>query len=267
MKSALISCRKYNFAVWPILLGVILICLFGCDMADNVGKGELTILSYNVRNCRGLDNNTDYQRVADVIARLDPAIVALQELDSATLRSDGVVVLDELARRTKMHAVYGASIDFQGGKYGVGILTKEKPLRWWSVPLPGREESRSLLVVELKKVIICCSHFSLNEEDRLLSAEIINDLFIDSGKPVFLAGDLNATPESEVIKKIEEKWTMLNDPDDPTFPADIPERCIDYIFVLKGGESELVAIETLVEQEPVASDHLPVWVKLKITKY
>ena len=226
-------------------------------------KRDFPVLTWNVRNCRGLDDITDYQRVAEIIKRIDPAVVALQELDSATLRSNGVVVLDELARRTNMYPVYGPSIDFQGGKYGVGILTKERPLRWRFVPLPGREESRSLLIVELKKVIICCSHFSLNEEDRLESAIIINDMFNDSAKPVILAGDLNASPESEVIKRLEEKWTMLNNPGIPSFPADNPVRCIDYIFVLKGSDSGIRAYETRVEQEPVASDHLPVWVRFK----
>jgi endonuclease/exonuclease/phosphatase family metal-dependent hydrolase len=229
-------------------------------------KKGFTILTYNVRNCKGLDNITDYRRVAEVINRIRPSIVALQELDSATLRSNGIVVLDELAVLTGMYPVYGPSIDFQGGKYGVGILTKERPLRWWSVPLPGREESRSLLVVELKDVIICCTHFSLNEYDRMESAGIINDLFTDTGKPVILAGDLNATPESEVIKRLEEKWTMLNDRDVPTFPADNAVRCIDYIFVLKGGETTVLSAGARVEQEPVASDHLPVWVKFRIRR-
>jgi endonuclease/exonuclease/phosphatase family metal-dependent hydrolase len=234
---------------------------------DTAGRTRnFTILSYNVRNCRGMDDSTDYQRVADIIKRIKPGVVALQELDSATRRSGGVGVLEELARRTKMYPVYGASIDFQGGKYGIGILTKERPLGWWSVPLPGREESRSLLIVELKRFIVCSTHFSLTEEDRLQSVEIINNLFDNTGKPVILAGDLNATPESEVIKRLEEKWTMLNDRGVPTFPADNPERCIDYIFVLKGGNSGLYADEARVEQEPVASDHLPVLVKLKTGK-
>jgi endonuclease/exonuclease/phosphatase family metal-dependent hydrolase len=116
----------------------------------------------------------------------------------------------------------------------------------------------------MKDVIICCTHFSLNEEDRMESAIIINGLFKDSVKPVLLAGDLNATPESEVIRKIEEKWTMLNDPNIPTFPADNPERCIDYIFILKGTYEGSIPVSNVVEHEPVASDHLPVWVKLRL---
>ena len=236
------------------------------DSPASERKNELTILTYNVRNCKGLDNITDYQRVADVIKRIDPNIVALQELDSATQRSNGIVVLNELAKLTNMYPVFGSSIAFQGGKYGIGILSKEKPRQWRSVPLPGREEKRSLLIVDLKNLTICCSHFSLNSEDRLESARIINDLFTNAAKPVILAGDLNATPESEVIGKLEDKWIMLNDPTAPTIPADNPRRCIDYIFVLKNPKENLALTETKVVQESVASDHLPLWVRLKIKK-
>lgn len=71
-----------------------------------------------------------------------------QELDSVTQRNNGVYSLGELAKRTLMHATYAPSIDFQGGKYGIGMLSKEKPLGFKRISLPGKEEKRSLLIVE-----------------------------------------------------------------------------------------------------------------------
>ena len=56
---------------------------------------------------------------------------------------------------------------------------------------------------------------------------------------------------------------MLNHPGVPTFPADNPVRCIDYIFVYRGADSGVIPAGARVEQEPVASDHLPVWVRVK----
>ena len=105
---------------------------------------KVKILSYNIRNARGTDDVTDYDRVAGVINRVAPNCVAVQELDSATMRSNGEIVLDEIARRTKMYAVFNASIEYDGGKYGIGILTKEKPIKKEAIPLPGREEERSM---------------------------------------------------------------------------------------------------------------------------
>jgi endonuclease/exonuclease/phosphatase family metal-dependent hydrolase len=78
-------------------------------------RDEIVLLTYNVRNCSGLDNITDYQRVADIISTIKPDVVALQELDSATLRSGKIIVLNELALRTKLYPVFGASINYQGG--------------------------------------------------------------------------------------------------------------------------------------------------------
>ena len=129
---------------------VLNICCATVRSTGTASDQTITILSYNVRNCRGLDNSTDYQRVANVITRIGADIVALQELDSATSRSKGVSVLDELAKLTGMIPTYRASISFQGGKYGIGILTKEKPLNIESMGLPGKEEERSMLLVEMK---------------------------------------------------------------------------------------------------------------------
>ncbi|HPM87465.1 MAG TPA: endonuclease/exonuclease/phosphatase family protein [Bacteroidales bacterium] len=242
----------------------------GCEKnkPENEPVSALTvkILSYNVKNCQGMDGVVSYQRVADVIKRIDAEVVALQELDSATQRSKGVVVLDELARLTGMYRTYGASIDYQGGKYGIGILTKEKPLSWKRVPLPGREEPRSLLIVELKDIVFGCTHFSLTEEDRLSSAYIVSNSLKDYTKPVFLAGDLNAIPESSVIQSIENYFTILNKTTSPTSPSNNPSKCIDYILGLKKQGTVFTTKQTVVEQEPVASDHLPVWAEIGINK-
>lgn len=242
--------------------------LSGCGVSTNLEKNStLKILSYNVRNARGMDNVTDYSRVANVINRINADCVALQELDSATERSKGVVVIEELAKRTNMFATYNKSIDFQGGGYGIGILTKDKPLGKKAIPLPGREEKRSLLVVEMPDYFIACTHWSLNEEDRLASVEVINNFLKNhEQKPVFLAGDFNATPESGEMRKLSEKWTILNNISQPTIPVDKPNKCIDYVLSMKNPTFNINISGTRVENETLASDHLPVWVKVTIQK-
>lgn len=50
----------------------------------NAGVEKVKILSYNIRNARGTDDVTDYDRVAGVINRVAPNCVAVQELDNAT---------------------------------------------------------------------------------------------------------------------------------------------------------------------------------------
>lgn len=122
-------------------------------------------MSYNIRNGRGMDDVADFRRTADVIIKACPDIVAVQEIDSVTGRSGGKDVLREIAGLTLMHHTYAPAIDYDGGKYGIGMLSKEKPLGYKRLPLPGREEARALLIVEFEKYIYCCTHLSLTEED------------------------------------------------------------------------------------------------------
>lgn len=244
---------------------ILIPCLVGNCETDKSSrnKNHLRILTYNVHLCVGVDKITDYQRVADIINRINPDVVALQELDSATLRSNGYITLNELSKRTKMYSVYGPYFEYDGGKYGIGILSKEKPINWESIPIPGRIENR-LLIVELEDYIICCTHFSGSNDAKLKSVEILNGLFKESLKPVFFAGDLNATPESDVIKNIESRWIMLNDPSVLTAPSYNPQKCIDYIFALKDDIHSFELTHNIVEKEPIASDHCPVWVEVII---
>jgi len=227
-------------------------------------ENTIRIMSYNIRNGKGMDNVTDYQRIADVITGLSPDVVALQELDSVTNRSNRTDVLTRLASLTAMYPVYGASISFDGGKYGIGVLSKEKPLSWKRIPLPGREEARSLLMVEYRDYLFCCTHFSLNGEDRLTSVDVINQVVKDVNKPVILAGDLNAVPGTPVLEAFKQKWAILSDTTRFTFPADKPDRTIDYILGYTPKGYTYSVWQRRVVNEPVASDHLPLFADVRL---
>lgn len=225
----------------------------------SLSENTIRAMSYNVRNGQGLDNATDYGRIADVITGLAPDVVALQELDSVTNRSGQTDVLLRLSELTQMYAVYGASISFDGGKYGIGVLSKQQPLSWKRIPLPGREELRSLLLVELPDYVFCCTHFSLTEEDCIASASLIEEALEAYNKPVVLAGDINAEPESPVLEIFRKNWKILSDPSQPTFPADKPRETIDYLFGYLPDKYKYYVRQTQVVNEPVASDHRPVF--------
>jgi endonuclease/exonuclease/phosphatase family metal-dependent hydrolase/Icc-related predicted phosphoesterase len=251
------------------IVGVcLLICGVFAGYSQPKVENTLRVMSYNIRNARGLDNKVDYERVADVINGLAPDILALQELDSVTGRSKGVDVLSRLADLTKMYAVYGASIPFDGGKYGIGVLSKVKPLSWKRIPLPGKEERRSLLIVEFEQYVFCCTHFSLTDDDRLASVAIIDEAVKNFDKPVTLAGDINSTPETPVLSALTEKWAVLSNSRLFTFPANEANITIDYIFGYKPKGYTYAVWQTRVPSEPFASDHLPLIadVRLKTPK-
>lgn len=222
----------------------------------------LRILLYNVRNCKGMDDVIDYDRVAKVINTIDPDVVSLQELDSMTVRSNNEVVLKNLGLRTMMFYTYAAAIEFQEGKYGIGILSKEQPLGFRSIPLPGREEPRVLLIVEFQNYFLAGCHLSLTPEDRVLSSEIISNELKDLSKPVFLSGDMNSIPSSETQINLRKTFTTLNDTAVATIPVVNPNRCIDYIYTRKI-DSSCTVLRRQVIDEQTASDHLPVYVDVK----
>ena len=151
-----------------------MMALFGLITSCQQRENSLRIMSYNIRNLRGIDDVRDVGRVAKVINEAKPDVVAVQEVDSVTGRSEQTDVLGLLATETQMHPTYAAAIDYDGGKYGVGILSREKPLSHHSLPLPGREEQRVLLVVEFDRYLFACTHLSLTEEDRLRSLPLLN---------------------------------------------------------------------------------------------
>jgi endonuclease/exonuclease/phosphatase family metal-dependent hydrolase len=246
-----------------ILFLCLTISLFYVSCRQSQKENTIRVMTYNVRNGRGLDDITDYRRIANVITGLAPDVVALQELDSVTNRSGQTDVLLRLSELTQMHPTYGASIFFDGGKYGIGILSKQEPLSWKRIPLPGREELRSLLIVELQDYIFCCTHFSLTEEDCIASAPLIEEALKAYRKPVVLAGDINATPDSPALEVFHKNWKILSDPAQHTFPADKPTETIDYIFGYLPEEFSYSTQQTQVVNEPKASDHRPVFADIR----
>ena len=220
------------------------------------------VMSYNVRHCAGMDWVMDYDRTANVIAEQQPDVVALQELDSMTGRSGQLYQLGELADRTKFFPVFGSAIDYDGGKYGVGILTREQPLSVKRIPLPG-EEPRVLLVVETMDYVLACIHLDLEEEARLASVPLIVEEAQRWQKPFLLAGDWNDTLGSELLHEMTKHFTLLSG-EAPTYPADEPTDCIDFIAIFKTNNAE--TWEANVVDEPEASDHRPLMVSLRVLK-
>lgn len=227
-------------------------------------ESALRIMSYNVRNGVGTDGIKNYARIAKVINEYAPDVVAVQELDSATRRSEGLNVVAELAKLTNRHSIYAASIDFMGGKYGIGLLSKEKPLQQYIVRLPNSEgeEARVALLAEFEKHIVCCTHLSLSEKERVESIPVIENALkaLSTKKPVFLAGDMNSSAGDPTQKTILRSFDYLSASTQPTIPADGPKDCIDFIYQYKKAGKKVSVVNKGVVNSVYGSDHLPIFV-------
>ena len=240
--------------------GIVLALMIWSITLAVLGQDTLKVMTYNVRHCAGMDLVLDYDRTAAVIVQQQPDVVALQELDSLTGRSEHRYQLGELARITQYYPVFGAAIDYDEGKYGVGILTRETPLSIKRIPLPG-DEPRALLVVELQDYVMACTHLDLEEEPRWASVPLIVKEAQRWHKPFILAGDWNDILESQLLEEMTKHFT-IHSGNEATYPADEPHECIDYIATFKGRTVE--TIESRVIDEPAASDHRPVVVRMQL---
>lgn len=243
--------------------------LFGalCLLAAGAqAQHDVRLMTYNIKNGLGMDNVRNVQRIANVINNAAPDVVAVQEVDSVTNRSGRTYVLGEIAERTQMHAYFAPAINYDGGKYGIGMLSRQKPLRVECGHLPGREEERAFLLVEFDDYIYCCTHLSLTEEDRIASLPLIRKFAEGVDKPFFLAGDFNAFPESEFIAKLKKDFNILSDVKQFTFPSPAPEGTIDYVVGLKNPAFRYSVNSTQVLNEPVASDHRPILTEVRLAQ-
>lgn len=229
-------------------------------------QNTLRLMTYNIKNANGMDNVCNFQRIANVINNACPDVVAIQEVDSMTNRSNRKYVLGEIAERTQMNAYFAPAIDYDGGKYGIGLLSKRVPVRLKALPLPGREEARALLMAEFEDYIYCCTHLSLTEEDRMASLKMIKEFASACKKNFFLAGDMNAEPESEFIKELQKDFRILSNPKQHTFPSPAPTETIDYIVASKENAGGFAVTSAQVLDEPVASDHRPLVVNLRMAE-
>ena len=230
---------------------------------------EMTVMSFNVRHCAGSDMKLDVSRVAAAIASVRPRFAALQELDVKAKRSDRIDEPAELARLTGMKATFGKTIDFQGGAYGVMLLSQEDPISVTKVPLPGKEP-RLLLLAEFDDCVVGSTHLSVaNEKERMDSVGLIRDAVAKFGKPVFVCGDWNARPDSPVLKELGKFLAVLSPTDQNTFHGTAPKLltdpkiCIDYIAVDKAHAESFRVLEGAVVPDTVSSDHKPIFIRLK----
>ncbi|MCA9264310.1 MAG: DUF3472 domain-containing protein, partial [Planctomycetales bacterium] len=229
-------------------------------------NNAIRILSYNIKHGRGNDDHVDLTRAAVVIRRLNPDIVALQEVDHLVGRSGTVAEAEELARLTGLeHHLFGSFFDHDGGQYGMAILSRY-PLRdVQNLKLPEGAEPRSSLLVTVntaRPFRLANVHFYRTEAERLAQATTVRDALAPGADiPCVIAGDFNSYPNSRVLQLFDE-WTVPSKGDDHlTFPSQQPDREIDYIMFRPTDAFAVAAVDVI--DEPLVSDHRPLTLELR----
>lgn len=252
------------------------------------------ILTYNVRRCVGADGRHDLDRIAEVIARCEPDIVALQELDVGRARTGHVDQAHEIAHRLEMAFHFHPAMHVEEERYGDAVLTA-LPLRLVKAgPLPGLPRRRDRLLLRRRPIEprgalwvaigigggvelqVVNTHLGLLGRERLMQAEALlgGDWLGGHGDPdaqgrlVVLLGDLNALPRSRAYGWLagrlrDAQRTLPGHRPLPTYPARWPLFRIDHVFLGHGLEVQRVEVPR-GPLERVASDHLPLVVDLRV---
>ena len=113
---------------------------------------DLKVMTYNLR----FGEWASMEEIGRYIASEAPDIVAVQECDWNTHRENvpqqnGVHFTNVLANQTGMFGLYGKCIDYKGGYYGIGLLSRYPIVRSERVLLPndGKTEQRSMLIADI----------------------------------------------------------------------------------------------------------------------
>jgi endonuclease/exonuclease/phosphatase family metal-dependent hydrolase len=238
------------------------------------GAGEpLRVLVYNIHAGTDAKRVDNLARVAEIVKKSRADIVLLQEVDSATRRSGRVDQVARLRSLTRFHGVFGRTIDYDGGAYGIAILSRWPIVADTLIHLPVKlppdsaaaYEARGALVAEIaaprEKLRVVDTHLDAHRDayrlQQVLTLIEVAGVQRDSGETI-VGGDFNSEPASGVVGIFaragwRDAYIECGKGSGLSFPASLPVKRIDYLLI--SGRTGCRTAEVLATE---ASDHRPV---------
>ena len=242
-------------------------------------EGAMRIMTYNVGQITKFINENftkqdNVKLIAEIIREAEADAVCFQELDSCNMRND-YFQLKSLSEHigNDWGYNYSAAINYRGGTYGSGVAAKSKPVKCFKIFIPTREgwEDRVVAAMEYEDFVIASTHLNYNQIEQV---ELINTemkrLYGDSDKPVFLGGDMNAQPGSEMMLEFKKEWDIISTVSERSVQSRMV--CIDFILQFKNRapKAEVVNSHAILQAASgsmkIASDHYPVFIDVVINK-
>jgi endonuclease/exonuclease/phosphatase family metal-dependent hydrolase len=223
--------------------------------------GGLRFMTYNIKH----GELSSLDSIASVIKGQSPDLVALQEVDVLTNRSGKVDQAARLGQLTGMHHAFVPSLlSYDGGQYGLAVLSRYPIRSSQRIPLRSAAEQRVLGLVEVELdathvVPVAVTHFgTTGATERLNQADDVKAAL--TGRPwALLGGDLNASPSESGITSLKallsDAWTRGGSGSGYTHDASFPTRRIDYIMLGSAWTSPVTAAVVGASSQ---SDHRPV---------
>ena len=229
----------------------------------------LTVASYNIRKSVGLDWKRQPDRILDVIREVDADIVALQEVDRRFGSRTSSLSVEHINEATDYFPVRFGSRPTSLGWHGNTILVRKgaKVLLHKQIHLPQLEPRGAVMAdVEIHGFVVRVigMHLGLVGLWRRRQAIAVLQLLeaLEEKLPTVMMGDLNQwTTEGGALAHFAETHHVIAP--GPSFHASRPVLPLDRIIT----DLDLEVIEAGVHMSPtaqMASDHLPVWARLRL---
>ncbi len=246
---------------------------------------DLTVATYNVHGCVNNLGRLDPGTVARVIEKVDPDIVALQEIEFLP-PGNGSPPRNQahwIGERLNMHYRFFPLRRGRWGGFGLALLSKRRLMRIKTARLPQADgspfrENRGAMWYRLDTangpVHIINTHMALYPRNRrhqiqhLLGQQWLGSLSDNS--PVVFCGDFNAGVLSPVYRAVAARFsdvqTSFRQWGYPrgTFHAFYPFLRLDHIFISTHLTPLAVKVPLNLATR-LASDHLPVCARLAWT--
>lgn len=230
---------------------------------------HIRVMTYNIHSCLGRDGRFSPERIARIIARYNPDIIGLQELDAGKARSGAIhqtrVIADILDMKFLFHPVH--EIDEE--QYGVSVLSRY-PItlhRAASLPRIRKKEPRGALWVQFSigahTIDFINTHLSTSPGERNLQIqELLSETWLHALGPdryVIFCGDFNIFPMTQSYRRI---LTRFNDiyhvcPESRPRATWMGLGRIDHIFASKNITVHSIHVPRN-QLTRMASDHFPI---------
>ena len=257
-----------------IVFGFLLSCSSNKIQTDVATKNAVSVMTYNVHHCNPPEkvNVIDADAIATVIRNQHADLVAVQEVDVNTNRSGKINQAELLAQKAGYpYHYFGKAMDYDGGQYGVLILSKYPLSNTQTHALPksasAKDEPRVLASATVtlpngKLFKFGSTHMeAYNKASRELQAKEISRIAGESSLPFIVAGDFNAGEGSDVIRIFDEHFTRTCNNCPSTFWEGGETGAIDYIVFRTKDAFKVLSHEVVQNKE--ASDHMPVIAELQ----
>lgn len=202
-------------------------------------------------------------QIAHLISQFD--IVALQEADSGSFRSNYINQIEYLAQQGHFPFWYNQVNRNLGrlAQHSNGLLSRYRAHQHIAHKLPGLLPGRGVMEVRFgpkkEPLVMLLVHLGLGKRGRLRQLKYISAL-INQFEHVIIMGDFNCTVQSEEIDFLLQQSHICEPRDNlHTYPSWQPTHNIDHIMVTPS-----IAIKNIQVLNNSISDHLPITIEINV---